>query len=122
MKLNLGIDLIEIDRIKRSLKNPRFLKRIYTEEEQLLFPDHIESLAAHFAAKEAFAKALGTGFRGFFFHDISVLRNAAGAPFFSFSNRAAEKMAGKSVSLSLTHSKTTAGAVVILYSEEEETP
>jgi holo-[acyl-carrier protein] synthase len=82
--LDIGIDIVEIDRIAMaSKKNERFLKRIFTENELALFKSNgykPHSIAGNFAAKEAISKALGTGIRGYNFKDIEVLRNEVGKP------------------------------------------
>jgi holo-[acyl-carrier protein] synthase len=82
--LDIGIDIVEIDRIAMaSKKNERFLKRIFTENEIELFKSNgyiPHSIAGNFAAKEAISKALGTGIRGYNFKDIEVLRNEVGKP------------------------------------------
>ncbi|GAA0224434.1 holo-ACP synthase [Metaclostridioides mangenotii] len=82
--LDIGIDIVEIDRIAMaSKKNEGFLKRIFTENEIALFKSNgykPHSIAGNFAAKEAISKALGTGIRGYNFKDIEVLRNEVGKP------------------------------------------
>lgn len=87
MIYGIGIDIIEIDRIKKSLqKSDRLINRILTTKEKELFlalPSEIrqyEFLAGRFAAKEACSKALGTGIGEVSFQDIEVLRNSSGAP------------------------------------------
>ncbi len=71
----------------------------------------IESLAANFAAKEAFLKATGKGLSGFALADIAALRKESGAPYYVFTGSAAEYMAAHKLTahLSLTHEKGTAG-------------
>lgn len=118
MKLQVGFDLVEISRIEKSLENPRFRKRIYSEEELSFYPKKVQSLAANFAAKEAFAKALGTGFRGFSFHDICVLRSKNGEPVLLLSQKLQRILGDRKYSLSLTHTHTTAGAFVTIYTEK----
>ncbi len=88
--VGIGNDLIDIRRIGRVLEkyNKRFLNRIYTEEELRKAASrkksnklYISTLAKRFAAKEATAKALGTGFRnGVFWRDIGVLNLSSGKP------------------------------------------
>lgn len=82
--LDIGIDIIEIDRIKNAIeRNPRFLEKIFTREEIKYFESRgmkIESIAGNFAAKEAISKSIGTGIREFNFSDIEVLRNDIGKP------------------------------------------
>ena len=71
-----GIDLVEIKRIEKSLKNPSFLKRIYSESELSRYADGNippQSAAGAFAAKEAFLKALGVGIFDIPLYEISVM-------------------------------------------------
>ncbi len=81
----IGCDLADIARVARALENPRFLDRVYTPAEQdtlrgLCDKRRSERAAGLFAAKEAAAKALGTGFRGFGFADVEILPDAMGHP------------------------------------------
>lgn len=85
MILGVGTDLCEIARMQKSMENPRFVPRVCTpaERERLapLCPERrAERLAGLFAAKEAVAKALGTGFAGFGFADIEILAEENGRP------------------------------------------
>ena len=79
-----GVDIIENSRIKKSLKNKKFLNRIYSSPEitaSKKTKNKISFFAKRFAAKEAFVKSLGTGFRdGINFKDISVRNNKLGRP------------------------------------------
>lgn len=81
---DIGIDMIEINRVKEAIdKNPRFLQKMFTEDEIKYFEStgfRYESIAGNFAAKEAISKAIGTGIRKFNFKDIEVLRNELGKP------------------------------------------
>ena len=89
--MNVGIDVIEIDRINRSIKNPRFLSRIFSPSELKYFSQksfNASTIAGTFCAKEAFAKAMGTGIHGFSFNEISVLRDYMGTPYISLKGRA----------------------------------
>ena len=89
--LGIGIDIVDNLRIKRSLKNKEFINRIFTPAEILLskkFKEKTNFYSKRFAAKEAFAKSIGTGFRdGLNFRDISIVNNEAGKPFFIVSNK-----------------------------------
>lgn len=123
MIIGSGIDLIEIDRIQFSVDRFgwRFLNRIFTPAEQaycLKKKHSAESLAARFAAKEAGAKALGTGMsRGVTWLEIEVVRAPGGRPELVFHGRAelmAKKLGATHAALSLTHSKTLAMADVVL--------
>ena len=116
--LYTGIDLLEIDRIAESIKNPRFTARVFSAVEREYFAaqkNPVPSMAASFAAKEAFSKALGTGVRGFKLCEVSVERDALGAPHFVFTGAAKEIVGerGLTFSLSLTHTDTIAAAFVV---------
>jgi len=123
MIVGSGIDLAEIDRIQRSVERygQRFLDRVYTASEQaycLRKRKSAESLAARFAAKEAGAKALGTGIsHGVNWLEIEVVREAGGRPTLRFHGRAAEcaaRLSSVRVALSITHTATLAMASVVL--------
>lgn len=124
MILGLGTDLIEVARVKASLDRygEQFLRRIFTAGEidycQQKRHTAAESLAARFAAKEAGAKALGTGIsRGVGWREIEVRRLAGERPELLLWGRVAaraEAMGVRTISLSLTHSREIAMAVAIL--------
>ena len=123
MIVGSGIDLAEIDRIQHSLDRfgARFLNRVYTSAEQaycLKKRKAAESLAARFAAKEAGAKALGTGIsHGVTWVEIEVVREPGGRPTLRFHGRAAamaQKLNARRAALSLTHSANLAMASVVL--------
>ena len=122
MILGVGTDLIEIDRIARSLERfgAQFLNRIYTPAEIAYCQRRrqaAESFAARFAAKEAAAKALGTGIsRGVTWKEIEVVRAPGQAPELRLHGRAAELAEFRGVrrfSVSLTHARALALAVVL---------
>jgi holo-[acyl-carrier protein] synthase len=126
MIVGSGIDLVEIGRIHQSMERfgQRFLDRIFTAAEQaycLRKRKAAESLAARFAAKEAGAKALGTGIsRGVNWLEIEVVREPGGKPSLRFHGRAAEIAAALGVAhtaLSLTHTGDLAMASVVLEDE-----
>jgi len=123
MIVGTGIDLAEIGRIQQSIQRygSRFLNRIYTPAEQaycLRKRNAAESFAARFAAKEAGAKALGTGIsRGVSWLEIEVVRELGGRPSLKFHGRAAQFAARLGVAhkaLSITHTADLAMASVIL--------
>ncbi|BEP28256.1 holo-ACP synthase [Helicovermis profundi] len=107
----LGVDIIEIDRIKKSIKNYRFISRNFTAKEIDYFiskNNNPETIAGNFAAKEAVSKVLGTGFRGFNFIDIEVLRNDFGKPYVLLHNGAKVSANEKNINeilVSISHSK-----------------
>lgn len=117
----IGIDLTEVARIKKSMENPRFLSRFFGKEERALFvgAHAAERAAAHFAAKEAFGKAMGIGIRGFSLAEVQVLRDERGAPYLSFSGSAAQivKERGLSFFCSITHTAQYAQAIVVAQEE-----
>lgn len=125
MLFGIGIDTIEVPRIARSIEvyGDQFLKRIYCEEEirySSRRPHAAEHFAARFAAKEAFAKALGTGVRrGFIWKEVCVRKEFSGRPFlelgWKMQGRAA-KIIGKEfrMQLSITHTKEIAEAIVTI--------
>ncbi len=122
MIVGVGTDLTEIERVKRSVERfgSRFLDRIYTPGEIaycMRKKDAAESLAARFAAKEAAAKALGTGIsRGVSWQEFEVRREPGGRPGLWLSGRAAELAADLGIdrlSLSLTHTRDLAMAFVV---------
>lgn len=125
MIIGVGIDLAEIGRIERGIERhgQRFLARLFTEDERAYCdarPRPAAHYAARFAAKEACAKALGSGIaRGLRWTDIAVTRDAAGQPTLELSGLARE-LAGSlgvaSIHLSLTHERTHTAAVVLLES------
>src|SRR5690606_5408183 len=116
--VEVGVDVIEIERIAGVLERhgERFLHRIYTERERERYRDRPAELAARFAAKEATMKALGTGIRGVRWRDIETLPNRRGKPILVLHHTAkarAELLGFRHFSISLTHTRTEATAVVI---------
>ena len=84
--IGTGVDIVENSRIKKSILNNSFLNRVFTNEEIFIsekMKNKTSYFAKRFAAKEAFVKSLGTGFRyGFNFKDISVINDKLGKPSF----------------------------------------
>ena len=84
--VGIGVDIIENKRIKNSLKNLKFKKRIYSTKEMAqssLSKNKVSYFSKRFAAKEAFAKALGTGFRdNLNFKDIEIVNDKMGKPYY----------------------------------------
>jgi holo-[acyl-carrier protein] synthase len=126
MIVGSGIDLVEIGRIQRSMERygQRFLDRVYTAAEQaycLRKRQAAESLAARFAAKEAGAKALGTGIsQGVNWLEIEVVREPGGRPALRFYGRAArfaDRLGVRHAALSITHTADLAMASVVLEDE-----
>lgn len=122
MKLATGVDLIEIDRVQTviSRHGKHYLERVFTPAERDLCGTRMESLAVRFAAKEAVAKALGSGIGEVTFQDIEILQDEQGAPILHLLGKAAIKadLLGLTTwSLSLSHSHTMAIAMVTAVGE-----
>jgi holo-[acyl-carrier protein] synthase len=122
MVLGVGTDLMETRRVQESIERfgERFLQRVFTAGEIAYCQrkrNAAESFAARFAAKEAGAKALGTGIsRGVNWKEFEVKREESGRPTLHLSGRAAElaeAMGVRRIQLSLTHSREFAMAVVV---------
>lgn len=118
--IGVGIDLVDVDRFRVSLqRTPSMRARMFTDGERAYAEsasDPTERYAARFAAKEAVMKALGVGLGAFGFHDVEVLRDEGGRPSLRIAGAAEALAADRGVRawrLSLTHTATSAGAVVI---------
>ena len=121
MIIGTGIDVLEISRFAEAIARhgERFLTRVFTSAELENCQGRVERLAVRFAAKEAFLKAVGTGFSGVTWRDMNVLTSSSGAPVMHLSGNAlrlAEGLGATRTHISLSHSKITAVAVVILES------
>ena len=126
MILGTGVDLAEVPRIRASIERygEKFIRRIYTPAEIAYVErkaNKFERYAARFAAKEAGMKALGTGWsRGVTWRDIEVQRLPGGRPTVVFHGKAGEffaRLGGVRAHLSITHTKESAMAYVIIESE-----
>ena len=115
---HIGIDIIEIARIKKAMARwgEGFLNRVYTEPELKLYRRKPLSLAARFAGKEAVIKALGTQAKGISWKEIEILSNPGGSPLVHLygkaKNQAADSGLG-SLAISLSHSREYAIACVV---------
>ena len=93
--LGIGVDIIKNKRIKDAIKNTKFKDRVYSISElkqSALSKNKINFYAKRFAAKEAFVKAMGTGFRDKLnFKDIEIINNKMGKPYFK-KNRKIDKI------------------------------
>ena len=123
--LSTGVDIIEIDRIARTLERygDRFLHRIYTPGELEYCRRRPSKLASRFAAKEATMKALGTGVRGVGWKDIEVVRAPSGAPSIALYGRArsrAERLGILEISISMSDSRDHAVAFVVARRQDPE--
>ena len=86
-----GVDIVENSRIKKLIKNIKFIKRIYSTYEikkSKYIKNKVNFFAKRFAAKEAFVKSIGSGFRsGINFSDIIILNNKLGKPYIRVNNK-----------------------------------
>jgi len=123
MIVSIGIDIVEVYRIRESMtRTARFGERVFTEGERAYCESKgaaaYQSYAARFAAKEAFLKALKTGWRGkLAWTDIEVISDAEGVPNLHVANEAARLMAelgAATAHLSISHTRDHAIAQVIL--------
>jgi len=122
MVKGIGTDIIEVNRIKRSIeKDNGFAERIFSEEEISYCRSKVRSeihFAARFAAKEAFFKALGTGWRdGMKWKEISVKNDPLGKPEIQLSGKSLEffnKNSMRKINISISHTKIYAVAFVII--------
>lgn len=120
MIYSVGIDLIEIDRIRLALEKwgDRFVKRFLGEEERLLYHERsnkAQFAAGRFAAKEAVMKSLGAFFdSGVHMRDIQVLNDLYGKPYVHLEDSVRERIIDKEIKISITHERKMAAAVAIL--------
>ncbi|MBK8466066.1 MAG: holo-ACP synthase [Chloracidobacterium sp.] len=123
MIVSIGIDIVEVYRIRDTIaRTPRFLDRVFTKSERAYCEGKGEaawqSYAGRFAAKEAFLKALKTGWRGkVTWKDIEVVSGPKGVPLFNITGEAKklmEKHRANAVHLSISHTAEHAVAQVIL--------
>lgn len=120
-----GIDIVKISRIEKSLENTSFFEKVFGENErEELIKRNMppESIAAAFAAKEAFGKAFEVGISGFSLCEVQVIHKDNGAPFFLLSG-CAKELAEKEnceLALSISHDGEYAIAIVTVFFEENQ--
>jgi len=113
-----GIDRVELDEFERTMAvaGQRFLERVFTAGELTFSSGRVERLADRFAAKEAVAKVLGTGFRGISPTEIEIVSEADGQPHVVLHGRArlrAEAIGMISVAISMTNTTKCAEAFAV---------
>lgn len=91
MIIGIGCDIIDIDRIGKSIQKESFVRRVYTAAEQDMSGSKASFYADNFAVKEAVSKCFGTGIRGFSLTDIECLRDEIGKPYVVLHGKALEK-------------------------------
>ena len=124
MVLGIGIDIIEIDRIKKSVDKfgDLFINKIFTETEKeycLGKKNQYQHLAARFAAKEAIAKSLATGWsKGFRWKDIEIYNEKSGLPRVNLLGNLKDFVnKDKSLQITMSHSQNYVTCFAILYSK-----
>ena len=119
MTQGLGSDIIEISRMKTSIERhgQHFLNRLFSQREQnycFKFQDPVPHFTGKFAAKEAVAKALGTGFGAHLsWHDLEILNDERGQPKVFFSEAAQNRFQNPQFLVSVSHCDNYAVAVAI---------
>ncbi len=123
MIYGVGIDLVDVARVKKLCQNKSFINRVFTDTEQSYASDDksenriAEIYAGNFAVKEALSKALGTGIRGFNLVDIEVLRDDMGKPYVLAHHNLTKILLEKGIEtihVSISHTSTSATAVCVL--------
>jgi len=116
----IGIDIVQISRIAEKIKNNSFMIGCFTVNERAYYVDkgtRSETLAGFFAAKEAVAKALGTGIAHFKLTDIEVTHTPSGAPqitLYHNAKRIADQKGAKEIHISIAHDGDMATAIAML--------
>lgn len=121
MIIGIGIDITEVARFRRWLEDESLLSRYFSPQEiedvRTKGDRQAESLAGRFAAKEAFAKAMGTGFRNMGLRDLTVWSDRLGKPSIEMDGPAEalfHERGGSSVFLSISHEESHAVAMVVV--------
>jgi len=117
--MTVGIDIIEVGRIENAIMKwgERFTKRIFLPDEIATCESRkkpYECFAGHFAAKEAFSKAIGTGIRIFCWKNIQLANNKMGKPFLIIKGKSKKLLGGRKLDVSISDTKHSAIAIVII--------
>lgn len=123
MILSIGVDIVEVYRIRETIaRTPRFVERVFTAGEREYCESKgvaaAQSFAGRFAAKEAFLKAIQTGWRGkITWHDIEIISDSDGVPTLNITGEAkriADERGATNVHLSISHTTEHAVAQIVL--------
>lgn len=120
MIYSVGLDLVDIDRIKKALGrwDEKFVNRLLGEEERVLYNarrNKVQFIAGRFAAKEAVMKSLGPFFeRGVYMRDIQILNDLYGKPYVHLEDAVRERILDKEIKISITHERKMAAAVAVM--------
>jgi holo-[acyl-carrier protein] synthase len=121
--MKVGVDIVEIDRVRRALERAAFRERCFTEAERAYCdsrPHPAQSYAARFAGKEAVGKALGCGVR-FTWREIEIVGRPK--PSVSLTGRTAafaERVRAGAIDLSMTHSREIAAAIAVVSPRDDD--
>lgn len=116
----IGLDIVEIDRIKKAMQNDKFIKKIFTANEIKIMNERKlkpETIAGNYAAKEALSKAIGIGIAKMGLKNVEILRELSGRPYIKTENeakRALTAIGSSNIWLSITHDAGVAAANVII--------
>ncbi|MEZ5359934.1 MAG: holo-ACP synthase [Candidatus Zixiibacteriota bacterium] len=127
MTHSMGLDLVEIDRIRKSYSRHRdhFLERLFSDEEIAIIESRkagmYNTMAGKFAAKEAVMKALDPFFKQgeIYLRDIEVLNSESGQPYIKLPDRLAKRIPGKKILISISHERVFAAAVATVVDETD---
>ena len=122
MIAGLGIDIVEVERVAEKIEKDNCFRELVFSAREIAYCESKthkhEHYAARFAAKEAFFKALGTGWlNGTAFNEVEIINNAQGKPeiaLLGITNDTVSALGNFSITVALTHIQSTASAVVIL--------
>lgn len=115
--IGVGCDLTEIGRVERLLLRQRFCQKVYTDAERADLDGSAARAAGFWAAKEAVAKAMGSGFSGFGPREIEICRDENGAPHVRLSGGARQRfssLGARQLHVSITHTDKLAMAFALL--------
>src|SRR3989344_2012716 len=114
MQYSVGVDIVDVDDFKRRISRTRSLaERLFTKNEiEYCKKRGVEHLASRFAAKEALVKALN--FKAIEWHDVEVKNSESGKPYFKIKKELKKKLGIKSIDLSISNTKRSAVAVVMV--------
>lgn len=122
MIYGIGNDIIEIDRIEKAISKNNFIEKVFSVKEIeyiISRGNRAETYAGKFSAKEAVSKAMGDGVRNYTLLDMEILNNEKGKPYIIVSEKLdkiiREKFGEYKIEVSISHSKTFATAVAIIF-------
>lgn len=119
--IGIGVDNIEISRVKKAAEKNHFLEKYYSQSEREIIQQRVGCVATNFAGKEAVVKAFGMGFAGIEPRDVEILRRENGEPYVRLQGGAkkmAEEKGITDIFISLTDSRELATAFAVCVTEE----